>query len=394
MSLRLALGISIVWVPLAFLFDGVTVLLLPLRLGTGGDAATAVGLVSFAGLGLATLAQPVAGLASDRLARTFDRRRFMALAAIPIVAGVWLLTGSSTLPLVALGYVVVQVFASALQAGQQALIPEHVEGRTRGRAAGLKSLFDVGGSFVAFAVLGTLLATGDTGAAAATILIVLAAALIAAFALIPATPRPAAAEQSSSAAVRSFPPGFWRLVSSRFLFLVGIYAVGRFMLLLVADRLAIPSDRAADETGALLAAFTLTTAVAAVALGVAADRYGRERMMTLGVLAAAAGIAILVPSLGLPGVVAGGLLMAIGTAAFVVANWAATTDLAASAGAGRLMGVANIGTGGAAACAGLMGPLIDRAGFAAALLAATVITLLAAAPLARPAPRRLSEEPA
>src|SRR5215207_2753158 len=48
----LGFGLSVVWVHLAFLFDGVTVLLLPLRLEA--DAGT-VGLVSLVGLGIAVV---------------------------------------------------------------------------------------------------------------------------------------------------------------------------------------------------------------------------------------------------------------------------------------------------------------------------------------------------
>ena len=59
--------------------------------------------------------------------------------------------------------------------------------------------------------------------------------------------------------------------------------------------------------------------------------------------------------------------------------------------AGRLMGLANIGTGGAAAAAGLVGPLIDAWGFSPALLAATLAILLSLLPLARSHPVRTME---
>jgi hypothetical protein len=48
-----------------------------------------------------------------------------------------------------------------------------------------------------------------------------------------------------------------------------------------------------------------------------------------------------------------------------------------------LMGLANIGTGGAAACAGLAGPLIDAAGFEPAILLAAMATFAALLPLSR-----------
>lgn len=54
-----------------------------------------------------------------------------------------------------------------------------------------------------------------------------------------------------------------------------------------------------------------------------------------------------------------GVLTALGSAAFNAASWAALTDLTASADTGRLLGLANFGTAGAAAAAGAFGLMID-----------------------------------
>jgi len=59
------------------------------------------------------------------------------------------------------------------------------------------------------------------------------------------------------------------------LFLLGTYAVGRFFLYFVADRLGIPRLQAADEAGSLLAGLALATALASPAAGWLADRHGR-----------------------------------------------------------------------------------------------------------------------
>ncbi|MFL5749559.1 MAG: hypothetical protein ACJ767_02945, partial [Chloroflexota bacterium] len=60
--------------------------------------------------------------------------------------------------------------------------------------------------------------------------------------------------------------------------------------------------------------------------------------------------------------------------------------------AGRLMGVANLGTALAAAVAGLVGPVIDLAGFAPALLVAAVVSAAAAVPLMTTSPSTRSVE--
>jgi MFS family permease len=380
---RRAVGISVVWVALAFLGDGLTALVLPTALGDRADAATAIGLISFAGLGLAVIVQPFAGRLSDALRGRLDRRWFIAIFAVPVVLGLVPVAADAPLPAVAAAYLLVMVAASAVQAGQQTLIPEHAPRPWQGRAASLKTAFDIGGAFVAFLVLGLLLEAGGVPSAVVVVAIVL---ILSVALLLWAVPRdaPAGPAPVARGSLVGLPAGFWRPVLSRFLFLFGVYAVGRFLLLLVADRVGIPPERAAAETGGMLALFTVTTAVAALALGPVVDRVGRRPLMVGGALIAAAGTALFIIPAGLAGALAAGLLMSLGTAAFTTANWAALTELTPVTDAGRLLGIANIGTGGAAACAGLLGPSIDAAGFTPALLVASVAIVASLAPIARP----------
>ncbi|HET9083822.1 MAG TPA: hypothetical protein VFN41_05405 [Candidatus Limnocylindrales bacterium] len=55
MGWRLAVGVTVMWVALAFLGDGLASLVLPALLASNPDRATAIGLISFAGLGLAVM---------------------------------------------------------------------------------------------------------------------------------------------------------------------------------------------------------------------------------------------------------------------------------------------------------------------------------------------------
>ena len=389
MGWRLAVGVSVLWVALAFLGDGLASLVLPALLASTPDPATAIGLISFAGLGLAVVAQPIVGSLSDRWRDRLDRRGFIALLVVPTILGLVALAAAHSVPAVAVAFVVVVVAGSGVQAGQQTLIPEAVPAGQRGRAASLKTAFDIGGAFVAFVVLGTVLEGVGVGAAAGVTAIVLVGALTMMTLSVPATR--GSGDRRPTPPRRRIPMGFWELVASRFLFLFGIYAVGRFLLLLVADRLGIPADSAVAETGGLLALFTLTTAGVALALGPAVDGIGRRRLAVAGAGTGAAGVAMFLAPAGLAGVIVAGTLMSIGTAAFSNANWAALTDLAPPAEAGRLMGLANVGTGGAAAAAGLVGPAIDAWGFAPALVVAVVAIVLSLVPIARSHPVRTME---
>ena len=370
-----SIGLSVLWVPLAFLFDGVTVLVLPVRLG--GDAGT-LGLVSLIGLGLAAGFQPVAGWWSDRLRDRVDRRTFITVAAVPAVIGLWLLAGTTAIVAAVAGYALIQLAASGMQAAQQTLIPEHLEQAQQGSASGLKAAFDVGGSFVAFLVLGELLASGDLRPMAMVVTAVLVVAVLTVLTLVPAVP---SRRQASTGTAPRWPDGLGTLIVSRFLFLFATYAVGRFLLLLVAERLGLEPAGAASEAGGLLALFTLATAAAAVPAGRIADRRSRRDIMVAGAVIGSIGIVVLVAPAGAAGLIVGGLLMSLGTAAFVTANWAATTALVPPTESGRLMAIANLGTGLAAAAAGVLGPLIDAAGFAPALVIAAAASAAAAVPL-------------
>lgn len=390
---RLAVGISVTWVALAFLGDGLSALVLPTIVASAPDAATSLGLITFVGLGLAVAAQPLAGRLSDRLRGWADRRWYMAAAAIPTLIGLAILARSDGVVwLAALGYFGAVLAASGIQAALQTLIPEHVPLRRRGRAAGLKTAFDIGGAFVAFLLLGSALETAGVVGAAAVTAVVLIVALVVVFLWVPSVPAPGLApapvvpraeRRVGVMTARPIPSGFWSLVLSRFLFLLGVFIVGRFLLFLVAERLGIPAASAAGETGGLLATFTLVTAVAAIVVGPLLDRSDRRRLMAAGAVVTGGGIAVYLAPAGLWGVVAAGALMSIGTAIYVTANWAGLTDLAPPEDAGRLMGLANVGTGGAAACAGLLGPAIDTWGFAPALVLAAASALVALVPLTR-----------
>jgi MFS family permease len=378
------IGVSVLWIPLAFVFDGITVLVLPLRLG--GDA-TSIGLVSMAGLGVAAAVQLGAGWASDRWRARVDRRTFIALFSVPTLVGLWVLTGTAGLAGAIVGYLVLQAGAAAMQAGQQTLIPEHVTDASRGRASGLKASFDVGGSFLAFLLLGVLLASGRLEPAAALIAGGLIVGVVLVFMLVPRAPMRAIARPGG------LPEGFTALVVSRFLFLFATYGIGRFLVLLVAGRLGTSAASAVEQAGGLLAVFAMITAAAAVPMGWLSDRGRNAPLAVFGALATSLGIVALVPVAGVGGILGGGVLMSIGTAAFMTANWSATTGLVPAASAGRLLAVANLGTGLAAAAAGLLGPVIDSAGFGPALVIAAVASAASIVPLAarHPVPGQITE---
>jgi MFS family permease len=357
--------------------DGIPALLLPHQLLSAGRAdATTLGLVSLVAIGLGALVQPFAGRFGDARGRTPVIAVGLAVALLGLLG--------LLLPWAALGAAVVAVVGVGVaQAGQQPLLPDLVPARWRGRGAGLKGAVDVGGAFLGFVVLAALLGAGQPLFAVAVLAVVLVGSFAIAFALLrgrsPARPPVARPRPVLDLSVGS---QFLQLVVARFLFLLGIYVVGRFLVLFVAQRFGLGADAAAEQGGTVLAALTLATVLVSVPAGWLADRIGRGRLMLIGGVSGAAGMALLPLSGEMIVLILLGVLVAVGSAAFGAGSWATLTDLAEGDDAGRLLGLASWGTAGAAAAAGLAGPLIDvgewvapGAGFVAAFLLSGLLAL-------------------
>ena len=366
---RLLLGISIFWLALSMLQDGINTLVLPHQiswLGSKNNQATLLGLLTFAGLLGGALVQPVAGVLSDRLKPALGRKGFVGIGLILSLASLILLGLFQSLSGVAIAYLAVQVSASFAQAGQQGLIPDLVVVQRRGFASGLKGFMDIGGAMLGFVILGYLLGQGQPILALTTIAVALLATYTIAVLLTPedrpqknnSTRPPLRVSQAFQLDVKHEMP-FVRIVLARFLFLLGIYATGRFLLYFVADRLGLNANQAAEQAGALLAALALITVLASPLTGWLADRTGRLPLMIAGSILGGISAILLVWAGTTAQILLFGSLMSIASAAFAGGSWALLADLVPRDQSARYFGLANFGTAGAAAAAGLFGPLMD-----------------------------------
>ena len=372
---RSLFGASVGWLGISMVADGLPALLLPYHLAARGDVdATELGLLSLVAVGTAAAIQPLAGHWSDSVGRF----RVMGVGTAAAVLGLLVMLQPEA---VVAGTVVALAGVSVAQAGQQALLPDLLPTRWHGRGGGLKSAFDVAGAFLAFVLLAGLLGAGNAAMAA----VLLASALVLTTGL-------GALMVGRGTQLRQSPARAWSLagtyrmdlaahqaliglIAARLLFLLGIYAVGRFLLFFVADALALPADAAAESAGLSLALLAAITVLASLPSGWAADRIGRRPLMIAGAVLAAAGIGLLPLASSADGVLAFGALMAVGTAAFSSGSWAALADVTAGREAGRLLGLAHLGTATAAAGAGAFGLVIDRAGYGVAFGVAALCTV-------------------
>ena len=275
---RLLFGISIFWLALSVLFDGLNTLVLPLQLGvlaSQNNQATLLGLFTFFGLLAGALVQPIAGSISDQLQPRLGRKGFIGIGLLLSLISLFFFAAVQSLAGILLGYCAVQISASIAQAGQQGLIPDLVEEKRRGLASGMKGFMDLTGAMLGFVILGQLLGSGLVLIAVG----VIAALLVIAYALaVLLTPedkmqRDLPARAKLPALTQIFrldltqQTAFVRLMVARFLFLLGIYVTGRFLLFFVAERLGLSEAQAAEQAGILLAALALITILASPLTG-------------------------------------------------------------------------------------------------------------------------------
>jgi MFS family permease len=335
---------------------------------------SALGLISLIGIGLAAVIQPIAGRVSD-LAPLADRRRpFIVGGTLLDLVFLLLLWWSPSFSWLFVAYVLLQFSSNFAQAAFQALIPDLVESRQLGLASGVKNAFDVLGSALGLLGVGLLLRVG-TGGGAVFLFIGTILALGAALTFVwvpPIPPLPAEARAHGLEdlihrsvqfkvyilTLRRHPP-FARAVAVRFLFLLGLYPVQRFLFFFLEDRFKISG--AAERTSFYSLAALLLGVVGAGVAGALSDRIGRLPMLRASIGITVVGLVgtALTPSLL---ILAGtGSLLAVGFGAFQAVNWALLSDCIPSGRGAQFYGVANLATAGASALAGLFGPLVDIA---------------------------------
>lgn len=391
-SLREILFINSYWVGLSFMWNSLHVIILPavlLHLVPDNQKNTWLGLLTFVGLIIAMLVQPVSGSLSDGWVSRWGRRRpLMLLGTAFDFVFLALLGWAGGLGWLALGYIGLQFSSNIAHGPAQGLLPDRVPPEQLGRASGFKNLMDMAGLVVSSLLVGRLLGpevrhpVGVTGLVAAVLAAGAAVTLLgvredpagpASAGLSPAGPSPAGGPRRLSlaalmsavrSAVRSafsvdlrWHRSYAWLIASRLFYLAAIYGIQTFAQYYVRDVLAVPNPIAL--TGDLLAAITLTLIVFAMLGGWLGDRFGHRRMSLAASLVGAAGCFLMLGARTPVTLLLFGSVVGIGLGLFLTANWALANELAPAGEAGKFLGLTNFATAGAGAIGRLEGPFID-----------------------------------
>jgi len=327
--------------------------------------------LTFAGLVLAAVFQPVAGAISDDWHSRWGRRRpMMVVSAMLDLIFLAVIGWAGGLLWLFIGYIGLQFSSNLGQGPAQGLLPDRVTPQKVGAASGIKTFMDMAALVVASLAAGRLL--DPEGKDPTLIILTLMGVMVVSTAItVLGTP-----EEPTNLPGETWKgeywwgylrrqlhvdfrenSAYWWLIGQRLVFMLGIFAVQAFAQYYLQDVLKV--ENPVKTTGDLLAALTVALIILAVAGGWLADRFGAKRILAVAGVLTAVGMILLrlAPSPGL--LIVYGSVVGAGIGLFLTASWALSNRLAPSDQAGKFLGLTNLATAGAGALSRLEGPLID-----------------------------------
>jgi MFS family permease len=333
---------------------------------------TYLGLLTFAGLVLAMLVQPIAGAISDHWGFRWGRRRpyiLMGTALVIILLpGIGLVNSFIGLLII---YCLLQVSSNTAQGPFQAFIPDMVPGKKRGVASGVKGLLELAGGLVLVSLLAGFMGRYFAGEGKLWLwsslslldVVLLAALLVTMFTVkehpwVRVAPPPLLPTLDKSFKIDlKVSPGFVTFLVSRLLIVMAIATLQTFALYFSIDVLGITN--LGQVTVYLLIVAGICMIGVVYPAGWLSDRIGRRPVVIASSLLGALGVLLLLLVNSYPALIVAGALLGVSGGAFFSSNWALATDLVPKGEEARYLGLANLATAGGSALARLIGIAID-----------------------------------
>lgn len=357
------------WVGLSFMWNTIHPILLPaVLLNYVPDAKknTYLGLLTFVGLIIAMIVQPITGALSDGWISRFGRRRPLAvLGTLFDFVFLSILAWAGGLPWLFIGYVGLQLSSNIAHGPMQGLLPDRVPRNQLGVASSLKTFMDMLSLVIASLLAGRLIdpVSRDPVRIMLVVMGLLAVSAAITFLGVREVPTNKHARGDWKALRGQLQidirgnSSYWWLLAERLLFLIGIYGLQAFAQYYLQDVLRVPNPP--RQTGDLLAALTIALVVLVLIGGWLTDQYGAKRILAIGTLIAAGGMFLMLFAADMRGLLIFGSVLGAGIGLFLTSNWALANTLAPGDEAGKFLGLTNLATAGSAALARLEGPALD-----------------------------------
>lgn len=370
-SLGQMLALNTYWVGLSFMWNVLHPIVLPaVMLNFVPDARknTYLGLLTFIGLVIAMVVQPISGALSDGWTSRYGRRRPLIVLGTSLdFIFLALLAWAGGLTWLFVGYIGLQFSSNIAHGPAQGLLPDVVPPAQIGAASGLKIFMDMFTTAAATLAAGFLLdpQTRDPALVMGLVMgLLFVSTLITVLGTREAPAGDPTVRRAAWANLRSqfrvdfrANTAYWWLIAQRFVCLLGIYGIQQFAQYYIQD--VLKPENPVRDTGVLMAAIIAALLVLAVAGGRLTDRFGPRRITMAAVLLIAIGCPLLLLGRDLLSLALYGGVLGAGMGLFLTANWAQANQLAPAAEAGKYLGFTNLATAGAGALARLEGPVID-----------------------------------
>lgn len=365
------LVVNAYFIGLSFMWNVIHPIMLPAVLRLLVDANkknTVLGILTFIGLILAMVIQPISGALSDRWVSRWGRRRpLIAFGTLFDFVFLAMLAWAGGLVWVFIGYIGLQISSNIAHGPLQGLLPDQVPPEQLGTASSIKTFIDMLVMAVGTISAGLLLDPNSTKPVTIMLLVIGLLAVFGSVTIFFTKEKPTfkkEGEPVGKTLLGTFKIDFrantsyWFLIALRFVFLFGIYGVQRFAQNFIFD--VIHPVNAALETGIIMGTLTVFLLGFAALAGWLNDKFKSRVIMIASAFLTAVGCILLSFARSRLTLMGFGAIIGAGMGLFLTSNWALANRLAPPDEAGKYIGLTNIATAGAGALAGLLGPIIDQ----------------------------------
>jgi len=361
-------AINTLWNPMSTVILPIMVL----QFADESQKSTWLGFITLAGIILAIIVQPVAGMVSDCSRSRWGRRRPYILAGAILmsilVCALGIVNSMVTLLLV---YCLLQIASNIANGPWNGLIPDLVPEKPRGMASGIKGTMEILGAIIGIQVIGYFMSERfqagydsrlflSLGIIAAVVIITMLVTVLTVKEKPEITGRKISGLSSLYKVFNisgSRKGDFIYFLASRLLFLMPLFVLRTFGLYLFKDvaEVADPVATIADLTVVI----GICLLISVVPMGHVADRLGRRPIVAMSAFLGIIGVTILLFFPTETPILIGGAFIGLANGSFMSANWALATDLTEKGQEARYLGLTNLATGGASLLATFAGPLMD-----------------------------------
>lgn len=369
-KLHTLLIMNVYWFGLSFMWNSIHPIILPsvlLHIVPAHLKNSYLGILTFCGLLLALIIQPISGAASDGWRSRWGRRRPLAIVGVALdFIFLVLLAWSGNLLVVFLGYVGLQITSNIAHGPMQGIIPDLVPNEQLGLASGLKNLFDMVGLVCASLAASKLLSPEDRYPTRVMV-VVMGILLISAavtFFFVKEEPTSENIRNRSMIHLKQLfkidmkaNTSFIWLIVSRFHFLVGIYGIQTFAQYYIKD--VMQAVNPVKATGDLMISLAVALVICSLIGGWLTDKIGARLVIYWASLITAIGTFLMVIATDISSLTIFAGILGGGIGLYLSSNWALASRLAPKEEAGKFLGLTNLATAGASAVSKLGGIPID-----------------------------------